>query len=161
MIPDVPDAMQSICWSVAYSIHTIERLLRTGRTSYSDMIDNRSYHCMKALIAMIRSQTCTYSYSVPRKQFLFLSNYLLVQAFYQSSPFSILDVDAFSLLVSLLSTSQSLFSQEQDSGDADKFTVVLGNSVDKNLIELMFTFHLVQVTRHLFISVLVKLVHFL
>lgn len=139
--------MQTIYWSVAYSIHSIERLLRTEKTSYSELIDTRSYHCMKALVSMIRSQSCTYSFSVPRKLFLFLSNYLLVQAFYQSSPFSILDLDAFSLLVSLLSTSESLFSENENSGEkSHKFTIVLGNSVDKNLIELMFTFHLVQVT---------------
>ena len=121
--------------------------MRTQKTSFAELIDTRPYHCLKACISLIRGQMCTYSYSVPRRLFLFLSNYLLVQAFYQSSPFTILDIDAFSLLVTLLSTSGSLFADQDNTNDTKKFTILLGNSVDKNLIELILTFHLVQVRK--------------
>ena len=109
------------------------------------MIDTRPYHCLKAIISLIRSLMCTYSFVVPRKLFLYLTNYLLVHAFYQSSPYSILDLDAFSLLVTLLSTCASLFAEQDNTNVTKKFTILLGNSVDKNLIEIILTFHLVQV----------------
>jgi hypothetical protein len=62
------------------------------------------------------------------------------------SPYTVLDIDAFSLLVTLLSTAGSLFTESDNTNSTKKFTILLGNSVDKNLIELVLTLHLVQVS---------------
>lgn len=76
-------------------------------------------------------------------------NYLLVKNVYNSSPYTILDLDAFTLLVSLLSTSGSIFNDTNTVDGLkqfnDKYTVFLGTSLDKNLIEMMLIFHIVQI----------------
>ena len=143
---DSPDPLQCIYWSIAYTIQTFERQIRSEKTSLGELIDTRPYQCLRALVALVRSQHSVYSYTVPRKLFLYLSNYLLIQTFYSTSPYNILDLDSFSLLVTLLCTSGSLFVDDDNTHLSKKFAVLLGNSTDKNLIQFILTLHLVQVS---------------
>ncbi|KAI2798556.1 E3 ubiquitin-protein ligase ubr1, partial [Blomia tropicalis] len=142
---DSPDPLQCIYWSIAYTIQTFERQIRSEKTSLGELIDTRPYQCLRALVALVRSQHSVYSYTVPRKLFLYLSNYLLIQTFYSTSPYNILDLDSFSLLVTLLCTSGSLFVDDDNTHLSKKFAVLLGNSTDKNLIQFILTLHLVQI----------------
>lgn len=133
--------------------------MRLDECCLSDLVDKRQYQSLKVLISFIRAQLNFIMPAFPRRVFLYLMNYLLVNTVYQSCPSHILDVDAFSILISLMTSTTSFFDDYNDSAHSSKpflmygkktthrehFFMPLGNSFDKNLIELMLFFHIVQV----------------
>lgn len=133
--------------------------MRLETKSLSDLKENRHYQCLKSLISLVRNQTYFLPSIFARRIFMYLINYLLVGTVYQSSPYSILEVDAFTLLIALLATAPSFFEDQFDDQNMIKtsredfsaaknlnnFKIPLGNCFDKNLMELIIVYHLVQV----------------
>lgn len=157
---DEHGCLQCLNWSTAYGITVLERLMRLESSRLSELVDTRFYKSLQALVSLTRVQLHFFTPIYPRRVFGSLVNYLLVNTVYTSSPYSCLDLDAFSLLVSLIATGPSFFddfsSDDQHQSDAgaiqqakrrptSTFMVPLGNSCDRNLIELMIAFHMVQV----------------
>lgn len=139
---------ETIYWTIAYSIQVLERQLRVEMITLNDLIESRPYHCLRQLITLSKSLLMSHcsQENISSKRVIFFQtmNYLLVNGVYLSSPWSVLHLDAFSTLVSLLSTSVSFFHDRR--ANAGRLFVSTRGSFDKNLVELMFVFHIVQVS---------------
>ncbi|KAH9526728.1 E3 ubiquitin-protein ligase ubr1, variant 2 [Dermatophagoides farinae] len=162
---DAPhDLIQCLNWSISYTLQVMERSMRLDerkRLSMDQMVDTRQYQCLKALIKMARVQSNFMHTLNQRRVFLYLMNYLLVTTVYQSSPYHLLDVDAFTLLISLMITSPSFFVDDSPNNQSNRlfwvhhqddrskhqknFIMPIGNNFERNIIELMLTFHIVQI----------------
>lgn len=139
------------------------RLNELKRLSMNQMIDTRQYKSLKSLIKIAQVESNFMNALHQRRVFLYLMNYLLVTTVYQSSPYHLLDVDAFTLLVSLVITAPSFFiddlpnnrsnrlwvhHQDDQTKQPKNFIMPIGNNFECNIIELMLTYHIIQV-RHL------------
>lgn len=121
--------------------------MRVEKSSFSEVVDTRPYHCMKSLIALIRSQHYFENSANSRQIFMLLMNYLLINTVYISSPFSCIDLDAFSLLVTLILTVPSFFNDTnfESNHELKDFLVATGSSIERNIIEMIHVFHMIQV----------------
>ncbi|UXI15210.1 hypothetical protein NH340_JMT01153 [Sarcoptes scabiei] len=156
---DPHETIYCIYWTISFTIQVMERSMRLETKSLSDLKENRHYQCLKSLISLVRNQTYFLPSIFARRIFMYLINYLLVGTVYQSSPYSILEVDAFTLLIALLATAPSFFEDQFDDQNMIKtsredfsaaknlnnFKIPLGNCFDKNLMELIIVYHLVQI----------------
>lgn len=77
---------------------------------------------------------------------MLLMNYLLINTVYISSPFSCIDLDAFTLLVTLILTAPSLFNDTNLKNPDHNFLIATGSSIERNIIEMMHVFHMIQVS---------------
>lgn len=142
---------ETIFWSIAYSIEVLERQLRCDMLSLNDLIQSRPYHCLRHLISLSRWLMINNSLSVNKNAsymrliFFRLTNYLLVGNVYISSPITVLELNAFVTLVNLLSTSAAFFHNYDLPPQHTSFVSSSRGAFDKNLVELMLMFHIVQV----------------
>lgn len=150
-------------WSLAYTIHSIEWLLRDQGKPLFGSLSFCQDHCLSALTRCIANCIRIFDSQVVRSHCVRLLRYLLLGEHYLSSPFSIIEVDAFGLLVSLTMALPSLYMNEENSStgtfntENGIFNVAitslgngsnpfpLGNAMDFCVLQLVYTFHLVQV----------------
>ncbi|KAH9420663.1 E3 ubiquitin-protein ligase ubr1 [Dermatophagoides pteronyssinus] len=162
-LDDPHDLIQCLNWSISYTLQVMERSMRLNelkRLSMNQMIDTRQYKSLKSLIKIAQVESNFMNALHQRRVFLYLMNYLLVTTVYQSSPYHLLDVDAFTLLVSLVITAPSFFiddlpnnrsnrlwvhHQDDQTKQPKNFIMPIGNNFECNIIELMLTYHIVQI----------------
>lgn len=136
-------------WSCSFTIQALEKLLREEYKPTFGDLSSRNHSSLQVLIRYCSINSIVYDFNAIRNHCVDLLNYLLVNEKYNLNPSSILDVDAFSILISLALTSASLFIKDDES--ESKFTLrkcltlPLGNVNDQYLVQLMVLFHIVQV----------------
>ena len=132
-------------WSCAFTIHSIERVLRDeGKTIFSDL-SSRKFNCLQALVRYIGVSSGVFNVAVIRSHAIKLLKYLLVSETHTTSPTSCLDIDAFGLLVSLVMSSPSMYVQEEKDDPGCILTPPTGNVFDRNFLNLVITLQLVQI----------------
>lgn len=132
-------------WSCAFTIHSIERVLRDeGKTIFSDL-SSRKFNCLQALVRYIAVSSGVFNVAVIRTHAIKLLKYLLVSEAHSTSPTSCLDIDAFGLLVSLVMSSPSMYVQEEKDDPGCILTPPTGNVFDRNYLNLVITLQLVQI----------------
>jgi E3 ubiquitin-protein ligase UBR2 len=132
-------------WSCAFTIHAIERVVRDeGKTIFSDL-SSRKFNCLQALVRYAGVSSAVFNAAVTRTHAIKLLKYLLVSETNTVSPTSILDIDAFGLLTSLIMSSPSMYVREEKDDPGCILTPPSGNVFDKNFINLILTLHLVQI----------------
>ncbi|OTF77030.1 hypothetical protein BLA29_003024 [Euroglyphus maynei] len=155
------DLIQCLNWSISYTLQVFERSMRLDeckRLSMDQMVDTRQYKCLKALIKIAQVESNFMNALYQRRVFLYLMDYLLVPDVYRSSPYHLLDVEAFTLLVSLVITAPSFFvddlpdnrelwthKQDDKTKRKENFLIPIGSNFERNIIELMLTYHIVQI----------------
>ena len=131
-------------------MQSLEKLLREEFKPVFGDLSSRKHSCLQVLIRYCSVNSVIYDFNSIRNHCIDLFHYLLMSEKYILNPSSILDVDAFSILISLILTSASLFVKD-DREEADRFklksclTLPLGNVVDQYLVQLMVLFHIVQI----------------
>jgi len=132
-------------WSCAFTIHSIERVLRDeGKTIFSDL-SSRKFNCLQALVRYIGVSSGVFNVAVIRTHAIKLLKYLLVHDSHVSSATSCLDIDAFGLLVSLVMSSPSMYVKEEEDDPGCILTPPTGNVFDRNFLNLVITLQLVQI----------------
>ncbi|CAG2101485.1 unnamed protein product [Medioppia subpectinata] len=133
-------------WSCAYTLHSIERMLRLEEKSIFSDLSSRKYNCLKAMVRYIGSSIAVFSDSVMKSHCIRILRYLLVNDYHHSSSNCCLDLDALSLLISLVITTPSLFLFDIDLQSNSKlYSMSLGNVSDKHYINLFIVFNIVQI----------------
>lgn len=129
----------------------MERMIRrlNGEQFHETMNRFHPFAHNQAIITLIHAQHYFVAFEKQKKCYLFyLSSYLLVESFHKSAPFSVLELDAFSMLISLFSTVGSLLSKDETLDENElniNETAKYSAAANKSILELMLTFHLVQV----------------
>ena len=137
-------------WSCSFTMQSLEKLLREEFKPVFGDLSSRKHSCLQVLVRYCAVNSVIYDFNSIRNHCIDLFHYLLISEKYILNPSSILDVDAFSILISLILTSASLFVKD-DREEADRFktksclTLPLGNVVDQYLVQLMMLFHIVQI----------------
>lgn len=134
-------------WCCAFTIHSIEQLLREEKkTMFSDR-SSRKYNCLQALVRYVTVSSSVFNTSIIRSHCIRLLRYLLVQEQHDLNLYCCLDIDAFELLVSLIFTNQSLYikNEEENEDPGCSLTIPCGNIFDQHFVKLILKFHLVQV----------------
>lgn len=132
-------------WSCAFTIHAIERVVRDeGKTIFSDL-SSRKFNCLQALVRYAGVSSAVFNVAVTRTHAIKLLKYLLVSETHTVSPTSVLDIDAFGLLTSLVMSSPSMYVREEKDDPGCILTPPCGNGFDKNFVNLILTLHLVQI----------------
>lgn len=145
-----PRASLFTYWSCSFTMQSLEKLLREEYKPTFGDLSSRKHSCLQFLVRYCSVNSVIYDFNSIRNHCIDLLHYLLLNEKYNLNPSSILDVDAFSILISLILTSSSLFVKE-DNDESDMFktknflTLPLGNVVDQYLVQLMVLFHIVQV----------------
>ncbi|XP_053210830.1 E3 ubiquitin-protein ligase UBR2-like isoform X2 [Panonychus citri] len=129
-------------WAAAFTIHSIERVLRDEKKSIFGDLSSRRYNCLQALVRYVGVITVEDDYGFIRLHCARLLKYLLVYEDYILGP-SCLDVDAFGLLLTLILTSPSLHLPEDIVYTTP--SVPNGSVSDQHFINLMTVFHCVQI----------------
>ncbi|RWS17388.1 E3 ubiquitin-protein ligase UBR2-like protein, partial [Dinothrombium tinctorium] len=132
-------------WSCAFTIHAIERVLRVEEKPIFNDLSSRRYNCLQALVRYVGVSSAVFNVAIVRSHCIRLLRYLLVNDHYISSRSSCLDVDAFGLLVSLVLSSPSLYTNEEEENPGCALTIPVGNIFDQHYVNLILVFHLMQI----------------
>ena len=138
-------------WSVSFTMQSLEKLLREEYKPVFGDLSSRKHSCLQVLVRYCSVNSVIYDFNSIRNHCIDLLHYLLLNEKYILNPSSILDVDAFSILISLILTSASLFIKDEANDEMDKFktknylTLPLGNVIDQYLVQLIVLFHIVQI----------------
>ena len=118
----------SLYQAISNSIQAFEHCQRQNILTFLKIKESIEFIGIRSLVEVSKTHLQFYSSDRSKRQALALMKYLLDNTFYQTFPQSILDVDAFGLLVTLLSTVPSIFYQDEH----DNFFTPLGNSFELN-----------------------------
>lgn len=129
-------------WAAAFTIHSIERVLRDEKKSIFGDLSSRRYNCLQALVRYVGVITVEDDSGCIGIHCARLLRYLLVYEDYILNP-SCLDVDAFGLLLTLILTSPSLHLPEEEVYTTP--SIPNGSVSDQHFINLMTVFHCVQI----------------
>lgn len=110
-------------WSLTYTIHSIEWLLRDQGKPLFGSLSFCQDHCLSALTRCIANCIRIFDSQVVRSHCVRLLRYLLLGEHYLSSPHSVIEVDAFGLLVSLTMALPSLYMNEENSSNVDSTNI--------------------------------------
>lgn len=132
-------------WSCAFTIHSIERVLRDESKAIFSDLSSRKFNCLQALVRYVANSSGVFSVAVIRTHALKLLKYLLINEAHVMSSTSFLDIDAFGLLVSLVLSTPSIFVRQDDDDPGCLLTLPTGNVFDRNFVNLVLTLNLVQV----------------
>lgn len=135
-------------WSCAFTIHSIERVLRDEKRSIFNDLSSRKFNCLQALVRYVGVSSGVFNVAIIRTHSIKLLKYLLVDDYHVTVATSCLDVDAFGLLVSLVLSTPSLYVREDKEDPMCALTSPLGSLFDKHFVNLVIVFHLVQVSIH-------------
>ncbi|XP_054160724.1 E3 ubiquitin-protein ligase UBR2-like isoform X2 [Oppia nitens] len=135
-----------IYWSCSYTLQSIERMLRLEEKTIFADLSSRKYNCLKALVRYIGSSIAVFNGPIMKSHCIKIMRYLLVNDCHITNNNCCLDLDALSLLISLVITTPSLFLLDTDSQCNNKlYSMSLGNVSDKHYINLMIVFNIVQI----------------
>lgn len=146
--PNLEDDRVSLLsyWSCAFTIHSIERVMRDERKTVFNDLSSRKFNCLQALVRYVAASSGIFNVAIIRSHCIRLHRYLLVNEHHiEKAKSSILDIDAFSLLVSLILTSPSLYVKETEDDPGCALTLPLGNEFDQHTVTVVLVLHLVQV----------------
>jgi len=137
-------------WSCSFTMQYLEKLLREEYKPTFGDLSSRKHSCLQFLVRYCSVNSVIYDFNSIRNHCIDLLHYLLLKEKYNLNPSSILDVDAFSILISLILTSSSLFvKEENEENDMFKMknclTLPIGNVMDQYLVQLMVLFNIVQI----------------
>ena len=144
--PEDERVSQMTYWSCAYTLHSIERMLRMEEKPIFADLSSRKYNCLQAMVRYIGSSIAVFNDPIMKSHCIRILRYLLVNDYHISNNNCCLDLDALSLLISLVITTPSLFLFDTDVQSNSKlYSMPLGNTSDKNYINFILVFHIVQV----------------
>jgi len=132
-------------WSCAFTIHSIERVLRDESKAIFSDLSSRKFNCLQALVRYVANSSGVFSVAVIRTHALKLLKYLLINEAHVMSSTSFLDIDAFGLLVSLVLSTPSIYVRQDDDDPGCLLTLPTGNVFDRNFVNLVLTLNLVQI----------------
>ncbi|UYV79674.1 UBR1 [Cordylochernes scorpioides] len=133
--------MPLMAWQACiFTILSMEWSLRDQRKPVFGDLSSRQEHCLEAIIKLSASSLRLYEKLLIRSHASRLLCYLLSPEIYEAHSLSCLDVDAFSIAVSLSLLLPSLFEREDDRIS----NIPLGHSLDSCSLQLAFSLHLVQ-----------------
>ncbi|KAI1301491.1 E3 ubiquitin-protein ligase UBR2 [Halotydeus destructor] len=132
-------------WACAFTIHSIERVMRNdGKTIFHEL-SSRKFNCLQALVRYVGSLSSIVNVAIIRSHCIRLLRFLLINEHHNSSASSCLDIDAFGLTVSLVLTTPSLYVRENSEEPDFVSTLPAGNVFDQHLVNLVLVLHIVQV----------------
>lgn len=137
--PNVSDRrLAPMTWKTcAYTIHTIEILLRDANKPLLDHLSSRHHDCLETLVRILGVMGSTW----PRNIFITSHALTLLDMIVKHSPesTSILQWDALGLLISLSCSMPSLFCHNQPT------PVPTGSTLDLHILHLVLLSHVVKI----------------
>lgn len=115
-----------------------------GKIIFNDL-SSRKFNCLQALVRYVAASSGIFNVAIIRSHCIRLLRYLLVNEHHLTTNNSILDIDAFSLLVSLILSSPSLYVRETEDDPGCALTLPLGSEFDQHSVNMVILLHLVQV----------------
>lgn len=135
-------------WACTYTIQSIERMLRDDKKPIFGDLSSRKYNCLQALVRYVAYSNSVFDDAVIKSHCVRILRYLLMNEYYVSSPFCLLDLDAFGILVTLTISSPLLYTSEREKVEEKvNLHISNGSSVDKNYVHFVLVFQLVQVRK--------------
>ncbi|XP_022244280.1 E3 ubiquitin-protein ligase UBR2-like isoform X1 [Limulus polyphemus] len=131
-------------WSCAYTIHSIEWLLRDQKKSLFGDLSSRRAHCMQTLVRVVGASTSIFDAQVVRNHCVSLLQYLLLAEEHSCSSSCCLEVDAFTLLVFVCLSMPVLFTADDHESNSG-LTFPVGGVNELYILHLVLVFHLVQI----------------
>ncbi len=155
MNPNTEDDRVSLLsyWACAYTLHSIEQMLRIENKPVFSDLSSRKYNCLQAMVRYIGSSNAVFSDHVIKSHCIRILRYLLVNDLHIANSNCCLDLDPLSLLISLVISTPSLYLFKNESDSNSKLhSMPIGSISDKHYINLLLVFHIVQVLKFIFFN---------
>uniref|UniRef100_A0A1W7R9B1 E3 ubiquitin-protein ligase n=1 Tax=Hadrurus spadix TaxID=141984 RepID=A0A1W7R9B1_9SCOR len=142
--PDDDRVPLTAWWSCSYTIHAIEWLLRDQGKPLFGELSSRNSNCLQAIVRFVTSSLQVFDPQTVRSHGVRLLRFLILSENHLYSSQCCLEVDAFSLLVSLALSTPNLFGNDEGKSATKPVPLPLGSILDQHLLHVVYVFHLVQ-----------------